>query len=564
MLTRLRVRNFKTLEDVDIPLGQNVVLIGPNNSGKTSALQALALWRSGLVEWTSRRPEGSSQAKQRVGVTLNRKALTHTPVVSTRALWRSQHVLVTHRESGSQTTQPVFLDVIVNGETAGEQWSCGFEFQHANSESIYCRPLRLNGKVERMPVPSGAHSAQIAFLPPMSGLSSEEPELQRGRISVLIGEGQTAQVIRNLCFQVAQNEQGHWSAIIGKMKGVFGVQLHEPIRQPARGAIDLAYSQNGTEYDLSSAGRGMQQTLLLLAHIYANPGSTLLLDEPDAHLEILRQRQIYALITETARRMGSQIIAASHSEVLLNEAADRDVVVAFVGKPHRIDDRGSQVLKSLKEIGFDQYYQAEQTGFVIYLEGSTDLAILRAFARKLDHPAQIVLDAPFVHYVLNQPPQALHHFYGLREAKPDLKGFAVFDRLERGVPSGFGLPFVEWRRREIENYLCSREILLRYAEGMEPDDLIGRALRAERREKMTAAITKIEGALLTLGKDPWSPDAKVSDEFFKPLFETYFASLGGDNRLNKSNYHELADFIEPAEIDGDVIECLDKLVAAAP
>jgi len=35
-------------------------------------------------------------------------------------------------------------------------------------------------------------------------------------------------------------------------------------------------------------------------------------------------------------------MVASYSEVLLNEAADRDVVVAFVGKPHRIDDRGSQ------------------------------------------------------------------------------------------------------------------------------------------------------------------------------------------------------------------------------
>jgi predicted ATP-dependent endonuclease of OLD family len=43
MLTLLQIRNFKTLEEADIPLGQNVVLIGPNNSGKTSALQALSL-----------------------------------------------------------------------------------------------------------------------------------------------------------------------------------------------------------------------------------------------------------------------------------------------------------------------------------------------------------------------------------------------------------------------------------------------------------------------------------------------------------------------------------------
>ena len=149
----------------------------------------------------------------------------------------------------------------------------------------------------------------------------------------------------------------------------------------------MSYMEHGVSLDLSSSGRGLQQTLLILAYMYANPGAVLLLDEPDAHLEILRQRQIYRLITEAAAESNSQIIAASHSEVLLNEAAGKDTVVAFVGKPHRIDDRGSQVLKALRAIGFEDYYLAEQVGWVLYLEGSTDLAILQAFARRLGHEA---------------------------------------------------------------------------------------------------------------------------------------------------------------------------------
>ncbi|MFQ5617306.1 MAG: AAA family ATPase, partial [Anaerolineales bacterium] len=159
----------------------------------------------------------------------------------------------------------------------------------------------------------------------------------------------------------------------------------------------------GIDLDLSSSGRGFQQTLLLLAHLAVNPGTVLLLDEPDAHLEILRQRQIYQVLTDAAAEQGSQIIITSHSEVILNEAADRDTVVAFLGKPHRIDDRGSQLLKSLKDTGHEQYYQAEQTGWVLYLEGATDLAILRAFARRLQHPAQSFLERPFVHYIENKP-----------------------------------------------------------------------------------------------------------------------------------------------------------------
>ena len=56
MLTKMVIRNFKRFEDVEIPLSSPVVFIGPNNSGKTTALQALALWSwvcvgGGRSEW---------------------------------------------------------------------------------------------------------------------------------------------------------------------------------------------------------------------------------------------------------------------------------------------------------------------------------------------------------------------------------------------------------------------------------------------------------------------------------------------------------------------------------
>ena len=199
-----------------------------------------------------------------------------------------------------------------------------------------------------------------------------------------------------------------------------------------------------------------------------------MLDEPDAHLEILRQRQIYQLLVDVARDNGNQVIAASHSEVLLNEAADRDLVIAFVGKPHRINDRGSQVLKALREIGFEHYYQAEQTGWVFYLEGSTDLAVLRAFAQKLEHQkAMDALERPFVHYVGNQPSEVRKHFHGLREAMPGLVGLAIFDRLDQGLPSDLGARGMTWKRKEIENYFCYADTLEAYARGHAEDDSAG-------------------------------------------------------------------------------------------
>ena len=55
MLTHLAVRNFKRFESVEIELGSPVLFFGPNNSGKTSAMQALALWDVGLRRWNEKR-----------------------------------------------------------------------------------------------------------------------------------------------------------------------------------------------------------------------------------------------------------------------------------------------------------------------------------------------------------------------------------------------------------------------------------------------------------------------------------------------------------------------------
>ena len=379
-----------------------------------------------------------------------------------------------------------------------------------------------------------------------------------------MGEGRTAEVLRNLCYRVHQERPSRLFdelnrarlGIPSKSQALFGVinstrprlsidgstveKLPSDAHQERPDDWSRPAGHGGVELDLSGSGRGLQQTMLLLSYMYANPGAVLLLDEPDAHLEALRQRQTYQLITEAARDSGSQIIAASHSEVVLGEAARKDTVVAFVGRPHRIDDRGSQVLKALSEIGFDHYLQAEQTGWVLYLEGPTDLRACMAFGRLGRMPASSVLQHPFVKYRRLEfaPRSARSHFQGLREAIPTLKGAALFDRMSTGESEADPLMHMTWRRREIENYLCSEATLMAYAAAIgtwsRPLDVL------DRQEKMREAIEQVCSAMETLGRgSPWSPDAKVSDDFLTPLFRDFFERLRLPNMMNKKNFHEL-------------------------
>ena len=55
MITRLQVRNFKSLRDVDVPLGPLNVLVGPNMGGKSNILDLLTFlfecWFPKLGTW---------------------------------------------------------------------------------------------------------------------------------------------------------------------------------------------------------------------------------------------------------------------------------------------------------------------------------------------------------------------------------------------------------------------------------------------------------------------------------------------------------------------------------
>ena len=181
-----------------------------------------------------------------------------------------------------------------------------------------------------------------------------KPAWTPARSTFAWGEGRTAEVLRNLCLQILNGEDGEtrWQQLCDRIETFFGSRLDPPEYIPERGEITMTYrgpeqlrprpsgsgrGRRRAHLDLSASGRGQQQVMLLLAHLIANPGSVLLIDEPDAHLEFIRQRQIYQLLSETSEETGSQIIAASHSEVLLNEAADRDVLnrLRRQAPPHR-------------------------------------------------------------------------------------------------------------------------------------------------------------------------------------------------------------------------------------
>jgi predicted ATP-dependent endonuclease of OLD family len=88
------IENFKTFsQKIRIELSHPAVIIGPNNSGKTSVIQALSLWDRGVKSWFEKKGEvKSTKERERYGAGINRLNILEVPVAETRFLWNKTRV----------------------------------------------------------------------------------------------------------------------------------------------------------------------------------------------------------------------------------------------------------------------------------------------------------------------------------------------------------------------------------------------------------------------------------------------------------------------------------------
>ena len=88
LLHYIEIQNFKHFSDRQrIELDHPAVLIGPNNCGKTTAIQAIALWSQAVKTWFE--AKGKSTPRERTATSLNRLNIVSVPVRRTR-YWHSR------------------------------------------------------------------------------------------------------------------------------------------------------------------------------------------------------------------------------------------------------------------------------------------------------------------------------------------------------------------------------------------------------------------------------------------------------------------------------------------
>ena len=209
-------------------------------------------------------------------------------------------------------------------EIRTDDWALKMTLEADSTEQIYLRPAPIDPEIVRRV------ALTTAFVPPMTGLSVEEPVYTRPKLDQLLGQGKPGEMLRNLL--VNAHEAGEsWERLQESIQRLFGYELMPPDASGANIVAEYRMARGGPSFDVASAGSGFQQVLMLLAMLNTRPGSVLLLDELDAHLHMIFQNTIYGELRAVAARTRSQLVIATHSEVIINSTGAHELCVLTAG-----------------------------------------------------------------------------------------------------------------------------------------------------------------------------------------------------------------------------------------
>lgn len=545
---RVVIRNFKRFGDETVfELPGHVVLVGPNNCGKTTFLQAVATWAFTYSYWRKR----VSDTNPRNGfqkVPIARQAFSSVPLRGFDHLWTDRR----------QHRGPIEIEVDLRPLEISAPLT--MEIYPDTTEQAMIRPKWIDSSIWLDLSPP----IDVVYVPPMTGLSVEEPVYQTPKIAQLLALGRPGEVIRNLLLQASKDEPT-WRELRTTIHRLFGYEILVPDDAGPEIIADYRKSADGPRFDIASAGSGFQQVLMLMTFLTTRRGAVLLVDEPDAHLHVILQGGIYQELKRLAATRDSQLVLATHSEVIVNSVDPTEIMMLLhEPKPLVNADQRKVLASALRVLPNADIMLARLAPGVLYLEGHTDLAILKEWARILKHPVNRLFDSP---NFLWRPTvweiaegvagvKSRQHFEALQLVQTGLRGLEILDGDSAGQQqpteiTGTGYQKLKWRRYEVESYLFHPTALERFVTSL-AGTAGAAALKKYLEDNMPPRF--LQSPLDDL---PTLNATKAREELLPPAL-----AAAGVTDIPYTEFFRIASVMAPEEIHPEVTEKLDGICRA--
>lgn len=468
MITKLTLRNFKSVGEQVYDFTRFDLLVGRNNSGKSTVLQAMAIWQFCVDEFHRSKRTGAT------GIQVVLPNFTALPVPEFILLWkeRTDRTYPVDPKTGKKKQEFILIEILLEWrDSAGATSQFGVELRYHSPQTMYAIPSQ--GWSQFRECEKAGTLPRIAYVPPFSGLEPTEKFLDVSPMRQQVGKGQPGSVLRNLLLRVnspSPRDNGHalperaqsasdWKELSDVVERWFNVKISPPQYESTKDVyITVEYLQGDRKYDVIAGGSGFHQTLTLLAFLYGYRPSTILLDEPDAHLHVNLQREILDFFKRKSQELGTQFLIATHAEEFARGVDASQIVSLLKRVPTRVESTPA-VLQAMADVSNEEITRLIGSPYILYVEGESDERILRAWAEACG--AQSAMDKVVFKTMggggkKNMKERADAHFAALQQIIPGVARLMLFDFDEDDEafhPKAGNPVLAEWKRKNIENYL---------------------------------------------------------------------------------------------------------------
>jgi predicted ATPase len=470
MIKSLTLKNIKSIKNQTYEFMNFDLLVGRNNCGKSTILQALAIWQYCVDEFHRTKRSGTK------GIQIVLPNFTALPLPEFNLLWTDKTERQYPKIQNKVKQEFILIEIIVKWDVENKEEEFGVSLRYQSPQAIIAKPIggwaKFRELEEKKIIP------KLVYVPPFSGLEPFEEWRDDSILKKQVGKAQPGSVLRNLLYRVVDKyniengkkidtkENKDWEDIKESIKKLFSVDLKPPKYEKGIDTqITCTYKNIGgdREFDIISGGSGFHQTLTLLAFLYGYEGlMTILFDEPDAHMHTNLQRETLDFFKKKARTRNIQFIIATHSEELIRGVEPTNIISVLSTKPERIKTTPS-IVTALSEISNLEITHIIMSPFILYIEGENDERILRAWANILEKNEVLnkyyfkIMGGGNKNEMKNN---AKKHFDGLKQLRKNIerKMLVDFDSDKTAFhPGPKNKVLFEWKRKNIENYLLVKD-----------------------------------------------------------------------------------------------------------
>jgi predicted ATPase len=333
MLSKVKINRFKNIEEITLNLDQINVLIGTNNSGKSSILQAIQFAVS--VAQTSTFDNSRWLRAGRLPTSISPMQLVYSPL-------RDVYALALNRDLGEDINHAIKIEF----EETGTLNTAKIIVKKGRNKNIAIEMIgrELGEKLQSVEEPFSI------FVPGLAGIPAFEEYKTPSTVRKAAARGDANNVLRNVLF-LLKNETFNWDIFIEDLRSIFpNIELDVDFNPNRDEFINATIKIGEKILPIDAAGTGVLQAIQILSYINIYKPKVLLLDEPDSHLHPNNQRKLINMLTNLAENRGIQIVLSTHSRHIIDELQG-NAKMHWVRNGGLVDESDFDELKVLLDLG---------------------------------------------------------------------------------------------------------------------------------------------------------------------------------------------------------------------